>query len=168
MAVTSNYNWTLPTVSGDSGAWGTILNAAIIAVDAALWAVSAVASAALPKAGGTMTGHLKTLTSSATRYDFGNVSGGVAINLAVAQMFTLTVNGNLTLSFTNVPSGSVTSGVSLLITNPGAYTITWPTGTQWNGGAPPTFTASGKDRVVMITDDAGTTWHAVVVGQDIS
>lgn len=168
MATTPNYGWTYPTVGGNTGAWGTILNTAIIAIDAALAAVSAVASAALPKAGGTMTGHLKTLTTSATRYDFGSVSGGVAINLAVAQTFTLTVGGALTLSFSNVPAGSVTSGVSMLITNGGAFSVSWPAGVQWNDGTPPVLTASGNDHIVFITYDAGTTWHGVVVGQDIS
>jgi len=57
---TSNYNWTLPTVGGSADAWGTILNAIIgddvTGIDAVVKAVSDVANAALPKAGGTVTG----------------------------------------------------------------------------------------------------------------
>lgn len=55
MATTTNYGWTKPTVSGSSDTWGTELNTLIDSVDSQLKTVSDTASAALPKAGGTMT-----------------------------------------------------------------------------------------------------------------
>ncbi len=59
---TTNYGWTLPTVGGSADAWGTILNTLLgddaTGIDAIVKAVSDVANAALPKAGGAMTGAL--------------------------------------------------------------------------------------------------------------
>ena len=46
MPSTPNYSWTIPTVNGDTGAWGGILNAAFTEVDADLQAVSVAAAAA--------------------------------------------------------------------------------------------------------------------------
>ncbi len=38
-STTTNYGWAYPTVNADADTWGTTLNNAIIAVDAALKAV---------------------------------------------------------------------------------------------------------------------------------
>lgn len=46
MANTVNYGWAKPTVGGDTGAWGTILNAALDDIDTDLDAVSDAAVAA--------------------------------------------------------------------------------------------------------------------------
>lgn len=46
MADTTNYGWTKPTVSGSSGAWGTLLNTALDDIDTDLKAVSDAAAAA--------------------------------------------------------------------------------------------------------------------------
>lgn len=167
MATTPNYGWTVPTVGGDSGAWGTILNTAFNAADASLKTIENLVNTMLPKAGGTMTGGLLLKIVAAIRIDKGNVSGAVTLDLQDCQFYTATITGPTTFSLINVPAGVVTSGFSLLLTNPGAFAITWPTGTKWAGGAPPAFTVSGKDRVVFISDDTGATWHAVVPAQDI-
>lgn len=53
---TTNYGWTKPEVGGSSGSWGGKLNADLDDIDAELQAVSDVADAAMPKAGGTFTG----------------------------------------------------------------------------------------------------------------
>lgn len=60
---TTNYSWTLPTVGASVGTWGTLLNTIFGddgagSLDSIIKAVSDVADAALPKAGGTMTGAL--------------------------------------------------------------------------------------------------------------
>lgn len=57
-ATTTNYGWTKPTVGADSNTWGGLLNGDMDSIDADLFAVSGVANAALPKAGGTITGSL--------------------------------------------------------------------------------------------------------------
>lgn len=171
MAVTANYGWTIPTVGGDTGAWGTVANNLYIAVDAALKVVSDVANAALSRAGGVMTGRLDAYTASQKRIDKGAVSGAVVFDLSLAQIYTMTVAGPLTVSFTNFPPGAVSSGVMFLMTNPGAFAITWPAAspvTKWSGGVVPTWTVAGVDRVAFFTDDAGATVHGVVVGKAIA
>lgn len=55
---TTNYSLTKPEVGADTNAWGTHSNANWDTLDSTLFTVSGVATAALPKAGGTMTGAL--------------------------------------------------------------------------------------------------------------
>jgi hypothetical protein len=55
---TPNYNLTLIEVGASRDSWGGKLNANMAAIDTALKAVSVVASAALPKAGGAVTGEI--------------------------------------------------------------------------------------------------------------
>lgn len=58
MADTLNFSWTYPTVGADLDTWGGVLNQAFIDIDADVWAIKGTADAALPKAGGTMTGKI--------------------------------------------------------------------------------------------------------------
>jgi len=167
MATTTNYGWTKPDVNGSTGAWGSILNTLFDAVDSALFTVSGVASAALSRAGGVMTGRIDLLTTTTARQDKGSISGAQVFDLAVAQYFTLTVGGALTPSISNVPAGTVAQGMVWRITNGGAFVITWPASFKWVSGTAPTLTAAGVDLLGFITDDNGTTWRGIVLGKDI-
>lgn len=167
MAVTANYGWTFPDVGGSNGAWGGILNTLYQAVDTSLKTVENIATAALAKAGGVMTGRLDLLTAQVARVDKGSISGAQAFDLATAQYFTLTVGGALTPSFTNVPAGTFAMGVIFRLTNGGAFAITWPGSVKWVSGAAPTLTAAGIDLIGFITDDNGATWRGLVLGKDI-
>lgn len=63
---TANFGWNIPNVGADIGAWGSILNAALAedggsgvpGIDAVLGDVQDLAEAALPKAGGSISGNL--------------------------------------------------------------------------------------------------------------
>lgn len=166
MATTTNYGWTLPTVGDDSGAWGTILNTLIQAIDTALKAVSTVANAALSKAGGVMTGRVDALTSTMALVAKGTVSGATALDVATGQYFTATISGATTFSFSNVPSGTWATAVLIRLTNAGS-SVTWPATVKWPSGTAPTLTTSGVDLVALITDDSGTTWRGIVAGRDL-
>ena len=167
MANTTNYGWTKPDVGGSNGAWGGILNTMADAIDSTVFTVSGVASAALPKAGGVMTGRIDVLTSSTARQDKGSISGAQSFDLSLAQYFSLTVGGALTPSFTNPAAGTVAQGFILRVVNGGAFAITWPGSVKWASGAAPTLTAAGTDLLGFITDDNGTTWRGIVIAKDL-
>lgn len=167
MPLTTNYSWDKPTVGGDSGAWGTKLNTVIDNIDSQVKTVENTATAALPKAGGVMTGRADLKTSTMARVDKGSISGAQSLDVAAGQYFTLTVGGALSPSFTNVPAGSFTTGIMLRVTNGGAFTITWPASVKWPGGVAPTLTTSGVDIIALVTDDNGTTWRGWVAAKDV-
>ena len=155
-----------PTVGGDVGSWGTKLNTALDAIVAQINTNIASDAAKLPLAGGALTGRLDAKTSTMAVATLGASSGAIALDLVVAQYFIGTITGATTFSFSNVPAVGA-QGVILRLTNPGAGAITWPTGTKWPGGSAPAFTVAGIDVVVLISDDAGTTWRANVAMKDV-
>jgi hypothetical protein len=164
---TTNFGWTPPVVLGDTGAWATKLNAVFDAIDAALKSVQNTASAALAKAGGAMTGRLDAKTATMSRVDLGAISGAQDLDLSAGQYFTLTVGGALSPSFSNKPTGQFAYGVMLRITNGGSSVITWPPEVKWPSASPPVLTAAGIDIVVLLTDDNGVTFRAMLVAKDV-
>lgn len=168
MADTTNYGWTKPTVGGDSGAWGTILNALFDDVDSDVKSVEDKADAALPKAGGAMTGRLDGHSGTIKLVAKGSISGAQSLDLSTGQYFTATITGNTTFSVTNVPSGTFATPLFLRLTNAGAHTITWPASFRWPGGGAPSLTSSGVDMLAFVTDDNGTTWRNVAVVKNIA
>lgn len=166
MANTANYAWVKPTVGGDTNAWGTELNTLFDAVDANLKTVNNEADAALPKAGGALTGRLDAKTATEALNALGGVSGNpVNIDCSVAQYVTATISGNTTFAFTNVPAGAF--GVILELTNGGAFSVAWPAAVKWPGGAAPALTAAGLDILAFLTHDSGVTWRAYLVARDV-
>ena len=87
------------------------------------------------------------------------------MNLAAAQMFTHTSTAVMTWSFTNVPTARGTT-VVLRLTNGGAFAQTWPTSVKWPNGLAPPLTAAGKDVLVFVTVDGGTTWDGNIFAKD--
>jgi len=168
MPNTENFNWTLPTPGGDLGQWDEILNAAFEAADASLKAVKDTAEAALPKSGGTLTGALHTKTESTTLVQQSNASGTVTLNLAAANVFVLTLTGNVTsLVLTNVPASPKFTVLLLEIINSGGKRITWPSSFKFPGGAAPSLTATGTDVFAFYTRDGGSNWLFVGAQQGL-
>lgn len=158
---TTNYNWNLPTEGGDSGVWDTLLNEIFgnptTGIDAVVKAVSDVADAALPKAGGTMTGRLRAKNVENTRVNSGNISGSVAFDMNDGNFFHAVVTGNVTsIAFNNLTAGWAVFWV-IELTNGGAFTVTWPASVKWPGGSAPTLQSSGVDVLVFYSRDGGTT-----------
>lgn len=84
---TTNYGQDLPDVGGDTGAWGTINNTLHQFWDTTVKAVSDVADAAMPKAGGTFTGNIKVLTDTFTAVDKDPVGASPSLDLSAARYF---------------------------------------------------------------------------------
>jgi hypothetical protein len=100
-----------------------------------------------------------------TTQALGTVSSGTAtVNLTNGNAASLTVGGNITLAITNPAASGIESGFVLYLTNGGAFTINWPAGTKWPGGAAPALTASGVDIITFTTINNGTTWYALPAG----
>ena len=159
MPTTPNYSWITPTDGGSSNVWGDLLNDAFDAADADVYAVDVLAQAALPKAGGTMTGNLVAKTTSGTVVAKGSISGAQSLDQSAANAFTATISGSTTFSFTNVPSNA--SGFVLKLTA-GSTGVTWPASVKWAAGAAPTLSA-GVDILGFLTFDGGTLWYGIPI-----
>lgn len=134
MADTTNYGWTKPTVSGSSGAWGTLLNTMADDIDTDLKAVSDAADAAQADAtevGDELLAHPmihsaefidKTPNTGVTR----NVGAGIGLTMSTAQsVATLIVPlrlriGEQVTGFTSkgqAPAGTTVSVVLAMVSN---------------------------------------------------
>lgn len=89
----------------------------------------------------------------------GNVTGTTNIDLTASLVFTMTLTGNTTLTFTmpTLYTSSTSVAVSLKITKAGSQTLTLPVGTTWHDGAAPTLTIGGTDEL-LFTKDGSANW----------
>ena len=134
-----------------------------------------VANAALPKAGGTMSGETIFADQLVTRpvlKDYaetssaeGNVTGTVNIDMVYGNVVTATiVTGATTLNFINPPATGKAGTITLFLTNGGSQTVTWDPQIDWAGGTAPTLTAAGIDVLTFITVDEGAIWYGFAAG----
>lgn len=173
---TTNFGWNLPNVGGDTDAWGDILNELIggdgvggndEGIDKVLGDVKTTADAALPKAGGVMTGRVDMHSAAWDLVDLGSISSPTDLDLALGNFFYATVTGgSFGFTFSNVPADAVFFVLEL--TNGGAGTILWPAAVKWPGGTAPTLQASGVDVLVFYTRDGGTTIRGALAMADSS
>lgn len=162
MADTSNFLWSKPTVGGDGGAWGTKLNTLFDAIDTDLNTVKTTADAALPKAGGTMTGRVKQFTESYTTVSLGSsLSGATAVDLSLGNFFYGTATGNITLSFTNPPASGDACFFVIEITTATNVTITWPATATLADNVESAIT-SGVWCFAIYTRDGGTKYRVTM------
>lgn len=173
---TTNFEWNLPDVAGDSGAWGTLLNTIFNDIDDELNTAKTTANAALPKAGGVMTGHLDMLSGHITGAHVVGGSGTKTIDLDAANFYEVTtpLSGAVVFDITNIGNYSMDStdfaAVIIKMKNAGAASsITYKIdgvveSIKWQDGSAPTYTTTGDDIFVFFTYDAGGNWigvHAV-------
>lgn len=135
--------------------------------DYATAAQGATADAALPKAGGTVTGTV--VFEAAITEDAETLTGTTTtIDLATATNFVHTLTGDTTYTFSNpATTGNATAFTLKIIQDATARTITWPASVDWAGGTAPTLTATsgGVDVFVFYTIDGGTTYYGFTAGQ---
>jgi hypothetical protein len=75
-------------------------------------------------------------------------SGSVGITIAsTADIVIITPAANFSITDSSMGNGQV---VLVLITNPGIYTVTWPTGIKWLNGVTPTLLAAGTTFVEIL------------------
>ena len=130
-----------------------------------------LAAAALPKAGGTMSGLVNMADQIVQRpvlkdYAETKVAMGsaTAVNLENGNVFSKTISGTTTLTFPN-PSSAAATSFSLILTNGGSATLNFPSAVDWAAATAPTLTASGIDILTFTTIDGGTIWYGIVAGQ---
>ena len=87
-----------------------------------------------------------------------------AVDLSLGNVQTYTLSGNQTLTFTNPPASGSAGSFTLIVTNGGSATLTWPTSVDWAGGTAPTLTSSGVDVLTFLTVDGGSIWYGFAAG----
>lgn len=88
-----------------------------------------------------------------------NITGAVTINPSAGNIIKATVTGAVTFTLNASETGCRV--LTLMLTNAGAYTITWPATVKWPGGDAPTFEATGTSLVNLVVHGG------VVYGADI-
>ena len=98
----------------------------------------------------------------------GTVGASPAIDLTLGNVVTATVSGTApTFSFTNPTAGDEGCSFTLVLTNGGSQTVTWPASVDWPGGTAPSLVASGVDILEFFTVNGGTTWFGFGSGLDM-
>jgi hypothetical protein len=137
--------------------------------DGILTSTTATAAAALPKAGGTVTGLVNMSDQILQRTvlkDYGETKVAMAahaVDLELGNVFTYTLSGGQTVTFTNPPASGTAGSFTMIVTNGGSATLTWPTSVDWPAGTAPALTASGVDLIFFTTCDGGTIWYGTAV-----
>ena len=94
----------------------------------------------------------------------GNTGTSATLDLADGNVFTATLNGNCTFTFTTgTNSAPNAASFTLILTNDGSAgrTIAWPASVKWPNASQPSRTtaASKTDIWSFMTPDNGTTWY---------
>ena len=90
--------------------------------------------------------------------DHGTVSSGTEeFKISDGAYHKITVGGDFTIEFSGWPDADLVSSFTIKLINAGAHTITWPANVDWdNSGVEPSWTASGTDFALFMSDDSGT------------
>ena len=143
----------LPTVGGDSGSWGTILNDYLT--------TEHTTNGEHGLASGLVTDVVNTVaTSGASQTIPAPTTAGIS---------NITLTASCTLTFPTAVAGQSFTLV-LRQGGSGSYTITWPSSiVKWNAGTAPTLstTVAAVDILSFFCVD-GTNWFGFVSGQDMS
>ena len=141
-------------------------------------ATTTTANAALPKAGGTMTGEtifadqlatkplLKDYAESVSAIGTKTTAFDIDFEDGNVQSVTLSGSGTFNIGIVNALA-SHSNSITLIMTNPGAVTLPLLAGAnggggnvvKWGGGTAPTWTASGVDVLTLTTFDGGTNFY---------
>jgi len=166
MAVTANYGWTKPTVAGDTDAWGGELNADLDAIDTQVKATDTIAQAALPKAGGVMTGRADLLTATSAHVALGSTNTP-QLDFSLGNSFSFTPTAGYAPVCSNVPTTGKVVPLLLEVTNGGAFAPTWPASFRFPSGSIPSMTTAGVDMMAFTSRDGGTTFRFLGISKNV-
>ena len=121
----------------------------------------------------TPTGTLTTKKIAETLVAVGNSGTAATIDLSTGTVFTVTLNGNATLTITNTTGAAA---FTVILTNDGTpgRTVAWAASGgsfKFPGGAAAlsrTTTASGVDVWVFFSPDGGTTWYGNIAMKNMT
>ena len=110
-------------------------------------------------------------TPSCLQLSGGKLEGAVQEHVIGLSGTSVTVDLNTSNNFAHVVSGATTFNVlvkddfgfqlgTLVLSNGGAYTVTWPSSFKWADGAPPVLMPAGIDVITFFTIDKGATFYA--------
>lgn len=89
------------------------------------------------------------------------------INLSGGCVFSKTISEATTFTIAGVPTAKAAT-FNLLLTNGGAFAVTWPQNVEWTDDTPPDLTAEGMDVLTFLTPNGGTTWYGTVALSGVS
>lgn len=104
---------------------------------------------------------------------FGTATGGsVTLDVSQHTCWDITLNGNLTVSLSNVPSGTGrVQQITLRIKGDGTQRTLSFSGitVNWPGAVAPTLTATSNryDYLTLVLWNGGTTWQGFLSGQNL-
>ena len=141
-----------------------------LARESALTTTTATAAAALPKAGGTVTGLVNMSDQIVQRpvlKDYAETKVAMsahAVDLELGNVFTYTLSGAQTLTFTNPAASGSACSFTLILTNGGSATLTFPSSVDWAAATAPTLSSAGVDVLTFTSIDGGTIWYGIASG----
>jgi len=98
-------------------------------------------------------------------------STSLNIDVSLGGTVALTLSSNVSVAFTvsNWPATGTQGRLLLEVTSTGAYNITaWPGAVIWQDGSTPVITPSGKDTILLTSNDGGSNFRGYIVSQGMS
>ena len=103
---------------------------------------------------------------SESKTDLGSISGTADLSITNSNIFSATILGNTTFTFTFNALVGTAVGFSIILTNNDLGYITWPANVKWPGGIVSALSGYGIDVLSFMSVDDGTTWLGVLCGLD--
>jgi hypothetical protein len=92
-----------------------------------------------------------------------------SLDCSLGNNFKISTTGNTTFTFSNPAASGEVTAITLVVTQGGSYSLTWPASVDWPAGSAPSAPASGAvNSYVFMTNDGGTTWYGFLAGEDLS